>query len=43
VAVASIQSRLTGAAHGQLALATETGELSLADDARGHVALEDLP
>jgi HEAT repeats len=40
-ATASIQSRLVGAAHGQLAVAPESGELSLADDARGRMTLKE--
>jgi hypothetical protein len=39
--IASIQLRLTGADHGQLALASDSGELSLADDAAGRVTVED--
>jgi len=41
-AVASIQSRLAGASPGQLALAGDAadGQVSLADDARGRVALD---
>jgi hypothetical protein len=36
--VASIQSRLTGAAQGQLALASDGGEVSLTDDASGRLS-----
>ena len=34
-AIASIQSRLVGADHGQLSVAPDSGELSLADDEPG--------
>lgn len=37
-AIASVQSRIIGADHGQLALAQAAGEVSLADDARGRVS-----
>jgi hypothetical protein len=40
-AMTSIQSRLVGADHGQLALAQPTGEVSLAEDARGRVSQEE--
>jgi len=42
-AIASIQSRIVGADHGQLALAQAAGEVSLAqdDDARGRVSREE--
>jgi HEAT repeat protein len=40
-AIASIQSRLVGAGRGQLAVASDAGELTLADDTAGRVALED--
>jgi hypothetical protein len=40
-AIASIQSRLVGAGHGQLALAADGGEVSLTDDAAGRVTVED--
>jgi hypothetical protein len=36
--IASVQSRIVGADHGQLALAQAAGEVSLADDARGRVS-----
>jgi hypothetical protein len=39
-AIASIQSRLLGAEHGQLALAAERGEVSLAEDPSGRVSVE---
>jgi len=42
-AVASIQSRLVGAGQGQLALATDAGELSLAEDTRGRLDLGRRP
>jgi hypothetical protein len=40
-AIASVQSRIVGAAHGQLALAQPAGEVSLAEDARGRVSREE--
>jgi HEAT repeat protein len=38
-AVAAIQARLQGVEHGRLALASDSGEVSLADDAGGRLAL----
>ena len=43
-AIASIQSRLPGAAKGQLGIAeAEDGQLSLADDTQGRIALDGTP
>ncbi|MET0556299.1 MAG: HEAT repeat domain-containing protein [Vicinamibacteria bacterium] len=42
-AVASIQARLSGAGQGQLALAAEGGEVSLADDTSGRLELPPGP
>jgi hypothetical protein len=40
-AIASIQSRLTGAAEGQLSVAGPSGEVSLAEDERGRVSRDE--